>query len=82
MNGMGLFLLTRPLRDVTDLSSEESGRMLFLLTRPLRDVTAYVHGPKPCKQFLLTRPLRDVTNGKNLLQVDEQNFYSHVPCGT
>ena len=34
-----IFLLTRPLRDVTLVGSITSGKTLFLLTRPLRDVT-------------------------------------------
>ena len=58
----GLFLLTRPLRDVTRCNIIEPIFNQFLLTRPLRDVTVqkcfvrYAY----C-QFLLTRPLRDVT---------------------
>ena len=33
------FLLTRPLRDVTNVSHPSSAHPKFLLTRPLRDVT-------------------------------------------
>ena len=36
---MSRFLLTRPLRDVTDMQHEMQHENRFLLTRPLRDVT-------------------------------------------
>ena len=57
------FLLTRPLRDVTQGIAPYCPRCGFLLTRPLRDVTKYSK-IRDCVQceFLLTRPLRDVTD--------------------
>ena len=57
-----MFLLTRPMRDVTGFCSILGIRHTFLLTRPMRDVT--VTGDKPntgTETFLLTRPMRDVT---------------------
>ena len=56
-----LFLLTRPLRDVTQVGEGAKSCRAFLLTRPLRDVTAYHDDTQIIKLFLLTRPLRDVT---------------------
>ena len=35
------FLLTRPLRDVTQITGIANLIQIFLLTRPLRDVTKY-----------------------------------------
>ena len=41
---MSGFLLTRPLRDVTERHQLASQGRVFLLTRPLRDVTVLLNG--------------------------------------
>ena len=55
------FLLTRPLRDVTNALRAFPHPKQFLLTRPLRDVTNGKMNAVTVIIFLLTRPLRDVT---------------------
>ena len=60
-NGI-IFLLTRPLRDVTCHFFATPLLIPFLLTRPLRDVTLICLYLVLTNAFLLTRPLRDVTN--------------------
>ena len=57
-----IFLLTRPLRDVTMMLLQQAHQHhRFLLTRPLRDVTTVRDILLRVPGFLLTRPLRDVT---------------------
>ena len=60
-----LFLLTRPLRDVTLFALPATADKIFLLTRPLRDVTV---SPSSCAIRLIISthtPLagRDLTRG-------------------
>ena len=75
------FLLTRPLRDVTDFYGVVAD-VKFLLTRPLRDVT---NGKYVCYvgSFISTHtPLA----GRDAYVSDSEAsciyFYSHAPCGT
>ena len=65
-NSIHLFLLTRPLRDVTQCGYTPPILQTFLLTRPLRDVTNCARNWLFVDvSFLLTRPLRDVTRTNN-----------------
>ena len=58
---MNMFLLTRPMRDVTGYVPKKIGICKFLLTRPMRDVTTHRDVCSKNCPFLLTRPMRDVT---------------------
>ena len=59
---VGVFLLTRPSRDVTCGCFIFRFRIIgFLLTRPSRDVTFMLGFLTWARKFLLTRPSRDVT---------------------
>ena len=59
---IGIFLLTRPSRDVTyPARISKYFHRIFLLTRPSRDVTFFNGRQYKRLQFLLTRPSRDVT---------------------
>ena len=75
--GMG-FLLTRPLRDVTEKLTVTPIVLEFLLTRPLRDVTYIIPGNELIPEFLLTLPLRDVTYVPLLLRI-MQKISTHTP---
>ena len=67
--GEQLFLLTRPLRDVTGYPGLWLIFPSFLLTRPLRDVTSRTLMTWRRWKFLLTRPLRDVTPKTSLVSI-------------
>ena len=64
MMGRNEFLLTRPLRDVTERGYLSSCRSTISTHTPLagRD-TIQTLTDMMIQQFLLTRPLRDVTQG-------------------
>ena len=77
-----LFLLTRPLRDVTYFRLNCIASILFLLTRPLRDVTNSARAATLISSISTHTPLA----GRDLVTVEDDelniNFYSHAPCGT
>ena len=79
----GVFLLTRPSRDVTLKHPAKTRRIAISTHTPLagRDAmttsTAVEH-----MSFLLTRPSRDVTDGTIHGGDGQLDFYSHAPRGT
>ena len=76
------FLLTRPSRDVTNITDIPPRTLPFLLTRPSRDVTLFLHFYQ-FTVFISTHTSlagRDILSNYDVLNI--KNFYSHVPRGT
>ena len=77
-----IFLLTRPLRDVTHIPIHTNAGGGFLLTRPLRDVT-YLLGKIILVVLISTHTPLTGRDGENHIgSVSVDNFYSHAPYGT
>ena len=78
-----IFLLTRPLRDVTLIRLYLlDGNTQFLLTRPLRDVTQCVNNFCFYVNISTHTPLAGRDDIIMYYPFAFKNFYSHAPCGT
>ena len=78
----GIFLLTRPLRDVTHNVWNVYVFQLFLLTRPLRDVTLFTFFLDALLQISTHTPLTGRDFSESSVHSIMFNFYSHAPYGT
>ena len=77
-----VFLLTRPLRDVTNCSIDVVLHFRFLLTRPLRDVTHLIDSHSVLTAISTHTPLAGRDDIIMYYPFAFKNFYSHAPCGT
>ena len=76
------FLLTRPLRDVTNEYSKIVGNNIFLLTRPLRDVTNEILALSGETGISTHTPLTGRDHRPVITDEQVFDFYSHAPYGT
>ena len=77
-----VFLLTRPLRDVTNCSIDVVLHFRFLLTRPLRDVTHLIDSHSVLTAISTHTPLAGRDIFPSAFPLRRLYFYSHAPCGT
>mgnify|MGYP004572281903 CR=1 FL=1 len=82
LQGLRIFLLTRPMRGATSCCFACSFSSSFLLTRPMRGATRWqVCHPNIGKHFYSHAPCGARLSIGTKRQGRECNFYSHAPCG-